>query len=224
MLLTIPGVITGDELALVRSWLAAAPFVDGQLSAGAAARRVKHNQELDHGVEFLERLNRVVMGNLVRHPAYRAGALPLHAASPLYARYRPGMAYGDHLDDPIMGADGVKYRSDIAITIFLSAPDEYAGGELVIGAHAGGHVVKLPAGDAVLYPAGTLHRVNPVTHGERLVAVTWVQSLVRDPGQRELLHGLNAARERLLQSAPDTIEAAQVNAAYLNLIRMWSDL
>jgi PKHD-type hydroxylase len=224
MFLTLPDVIAGDELALVRSWLADAPFVDGRLSAGAAARRVKHNQELDHGVAFLERLNRVVMGNLVRHPVYRAGALPMHAASPLYARYGPGMAYGDHLDDPIMGADGVKYRSDIAITIFLSAPDEYEGGELVIGAHAGGHVVKLAAGDAVLYPAGTIHHVNPVTRGERLVAVTWVQSLVRDPGQRDLLYGLNVARERLLQNAPEAIETAQVNAAYLNLIRMWSDL
>jgi PKHD-type hydroxylase len=164
------------------------------------------------------------MGGLVRHPVYRAGALPLHAASPLYVRYRPGMTFGDHLDDPIMGADGVKYRSDLAVTIFLSAPDEYDGGELVIGAHSGRHEVKLAAGDAVLYPAGSIHHVSPVTRGERLVAVTWVQSLVRDAGQRELLYGLNAARESLLQSAPDAVATAQVNAAYLNLIRMWADL
>ena len=224
MLLTIAGVVKGDELALVRSWLADAQFVDGRLSAGAAARRVKYNQELDSGTADLERLNRVVMGNLVRHPAYRAGALPLHAASPLYARYAPGMAYGDHLDDPIMGADGVKFRSDIAVTIFLSAPHEYDGGELVIGTQSGGQAVKLAAGDAVLYPAGSIHHVSPVTRGERLVAVTWVQSLVRDAGQRELLCGLNLAREKLLQSAPEATETAQVNAAYLNLIRMWSDL
>jgi PKHD-type hydroxylase len=134
------------------------------------------------------------------------------------------MAYGDHLDDPVMGADGVKYRSDIAVTIFLSEPQEYDGGELVIRSHAGDQEVKLPAGDAVLYPAGTIHHVNPVTRGERLVALTWVQSLIRDPGQRELLYGLNGAREKLLQRAPDAPETVQVNAAYLNLVRMWSDL
>jgi PKHD-type hydroxylase len=224
MLLTISGVLKGDELALVRSWLAGARFVDGRASAGVAARRVKNNEELENGAMDLERANRVVMGGLIRHPAYRAGALPLHAASPLYARYRPGMAYGDHMDDPIMGADGVKYRADIAVTIFLSGPQEYDGGELVIRTHSGDHAVKSAAGDAVLYPAGSIHHVSPVTRGERLVAVTWVQSLVRDAGQRELLYGLNAAREKLLQSAPDAAETAQVNAAYLNLIRMWSDL
>ena len=132
MLLPIPGVLKADELALARAWLAGAHFVDGRLSAGAAARRVKHNQELEGGAPDLERLTRRLMETLVRHPVYRAGALPLHAASPLYARYRPGMAYGDHLDDPIMGTDGVTYRSDVAVTVFLNAPEEYDGGELVI--------------------------------------------------------------------------------------------
>lgn len=224
MLLPISGVLKGDELALVRAMLAAGRFVDGRLSAGAAARRVKSNEELDSGAPDLERLNRVVMGSLVRHPLYRGGALPLHVASPLYARYRPGMTYGEHLDDPVMGADGLKYRSDVAVTVFLSEPAEYDGGELVIVAPAGEQELKLAAGDAVLYPAGSIHRVNPVTRGERLVAVTWVQSLVRDPARRELLYGLNLARETLLRSAPQAVETAQVNAAYLNLIRMWSDL
>ncbi len=224
MLLLIPRVLKADELALTRSWLAGARFVDGRLSAGAAARRAKNNEEMDPAAQDLERLNRVVMGGLARHPVYRAGALPLHVAAPLYARYRPGMTYGDHLDDPIMGADGVKYRSDIALTIFLNPPEEYDGGELVIRTSAGEQVVKLAAGDAVLYPAGSIHHVSPVTRGERLVAVTWVQSLVRDAARRELLYGLNAAREKLLREAPEAAETAQVNAAYLNLIRMWSDL
>lgn len=224
MLLRLPGVLKPDELALVRALLAAAPFADGKLSAGLAARRVKNNQELEAGAADLERLNRVVMGSLVRHPAYRASALPLHVASPFYARYRPGMAYGDHLDDPIMGTEGVRFRSDVAITVFLNEPGEYDGGELVVRNATGEQAVKYAAGDAVLYPASTIHRVSPVTRGERLVAVTWVQSLVRDPARRELLYGLNAARERLLQSAPEAEETAQVNAAYLNLIRMWSDI
>ncbi|MEO8848959.1 MAG: Fe2+-dependent dioxygenase [Casimicrobiaceae bacterium] len=224
MLLPIPRVLKPDELTLVRDWLADAHFVEGRLSAGAAARRVKNNQEVEGDTADAARISRVVMGGLVRHPVYRAGAMPLHAASPLYARYRSGMAYGDHLDDPVMGADGIKYRSDIAVTIFLSGPQEYDGGELVIRSPAGDQEVKLPAGDAVLYPAGSIHHVNPVTRGERLVALTWVQSLIRDCGQRELLYGLNGARETLLQRAPDAAETAQVNAAYLNLIRMWSDL
>lgn len=224
MLLRLPGVLKPDELALVRALLAGAPFVDGRLSAGLAARRVKNNQELESGAADVERLNRVVMGSLVRHPGYRAGALPLHAGSPLYARYRPGMTYGDHLDDPIMGADGVMYRSDVAVTVFLNAPEEYDGGELVIRTTAGEQAVKYAAGDAVLYPASTIHQVSPVTRGERLVAVTWVQSLVRDAARRELLYGLNTAREKLLQSAPEAEETAQVNAVYLNLIRMWSDI
>jgi PKHD-type hydroxylase len=224
MLLHIPGVLKADEAALARAWLAEAHFVDGRLSAGLAARRVKNNQELEAGAPDLERLNRLVMGNLVRHPVYRGGALPLHVGGPLYARYRPGMTYGAHLDDPIMGTDGVMYRSDVAVTVFLNAPEEYDGGELVIRTSAGEQAVKQPAGDAVLYPAGSIHHVNPVTRGERLVAVTWVQSLVRDAARRELLYGLNAAREKLLQSAPEAEETAQVNAAYLNLIRMWSDI
>jgi PKHD-type hydroxylase len=224
MLLAIPGVLKADEVALARSWLAGARFVDGRLSAGQAARRVKNNRELDAGMPNLERLNRLVMENLVRHPVYRAGALPLHVATPLFARYEPGAAYGDHLDDPIMGAEGVMYRSDVAITVFLNSPEEYDGGELVVRTPYGDQAVKSAAGDGVLYPAGSIHHVNPVTRGKRLVAVTWVQSLVRDPARRELLYGLNAARERLLQNAPDAPETAQVNAAYLNLIRMWSDI
>jgi len=224
VLLHVPGVLKPDQVALARAWLAGARFVDGRLSAGAAASRVKRNEELEAGAPPLEQLNRLVMEALVQHPVYRGGALPLYVASPLYARYRPGMAYGPHLDDPIMGADGVKYRSDVAVTVFLSAPEEYDGGELVIRTSYGERAVKSPAGDAVLYPADSIHRVAPVTRGERLVAVTWVQSLVRDAARRELLYGLNAAREKLLQSAPDAPETAQVNAAYLNLIRMWSDL
>jgi len=224
MLLRIPGVLKPDELKLAHAWLSGAPFVDGKLSAGLAARRVKQNEERDRGAGDVERLDRLVMEALTRHPMYRNGALPLHAATPLYARYRPGMTYGEHLDDPVMGTGGMLYRSDVAVTVFLSEPGDYEGGELVIRTAAGEHAVKEAAGSAVLYPASTIHRVNPVTRGERLVAVTWVQSLVRDPSRRELLYGLNLAREKLLQKAPEAEETAQVNAAYLNLVRMWSDL
>ncbi|MEX1074390.1 MAG: hypothetical protein WEC13_04600 [Burkholderiales bacterium] len=124
MLLVVNGVLKPDELALARSWLADAPFVDGKLSAGTTARRVKANEERDRSAGDVERLDRLVMGALSRHPMYRNGALPLHAASPLYARYRPGMVYRDHVDDPIVGTGGVMYRSDVAVTVFLSSPEE----------------------------------------------------------------------------------------------------
>jgi PKHD-type hydroxylase len=224
MLLAIPRVLAPDQVILARSWLAEERFVDGRLTAGTAARRVKANEEAERGAGSLERVDRLVMESLTKHPVYRNGALPLRAASPLYARYRPGMTYGEHLDDPIMGAEGMPYRSDVAVTLFLSAAEDYDGGELVVRLPFGEQRVKLPAGDAVLYPAGSLHHVSPVTRGERLVAVTWVQSVVRDPARRELLYGLNTAREALLARAPEAEETAQVNAAYLNLVRMWSEL
>ncbi len=224
MLLPLPNVLTRDQLDTVRKLLDNAHFVDGKLSAGAAAKRVKHNEELDKNAKQMDMLNNIVMGSLVQHPVYRSGAMPLHVAAPFYARYTPGMAYGDHLDDPIMGTDGVLYRSDIAITIFLNGPDSYEGGELEINTAFGANAVKLPAGDAVMYPSSSLHHVKEVTRGTRLVAVTWVQSLIRDPARRELLYTLNQAREKLLKAAPEADETAKVNTAYMNLVRMWGEI
>jgi len=224
MMLRIPSVLTPAELNTVASVLAGARFIDGQLSAGSAARRVKNNEEVDRSSRELAQLNNLVMGNLVQHPIYRNGALPLKVAAPYYARYLPGRAYGDHVDDPVMGADGTLYRSDIAITVFLNPPERYDGGELEIRTAFGSNCVKLPAGDAIMYPASSIHRVAPVIRGERLVAVTWVQSLVRDPARRELLYELNQAREALLDKSPDAPETARVNAAYVNLVRMWGEI
>lgn len=224
MLLRIPGVLTQEQLGTVRKLLANAPFVDGKLSAGSAAKRVKNNEELDKDALQLEHLNNIVMGGLVQHPLYRSAALPLRVAAPYYARYTPGGAYGEHVDDPIMGIGGELYRSDIAITVFLNEPEKYLGGELIIHTTFGPNEVKLPAGDAVLYPASSLHQVVPITQGERLVAVTWVQSLVRDPARRELLYQLLQARDTLLRSSPSAPETAQVSSVYNNLVRMWGEI
>lgn len=224
MLIRIPAVLDHSELEIVRRLLNKTPFVDGKLSAGQAARRIKNNQEVDRGAHELEQLNNLIMGKLVQHPIYRSAALPVRVAAPYYARYGAGMHYGDHVDDPIMGTNGQIYRSDLSITIFLSEPSAYDGGELMINTSFGEQAIKYTAGDAVLYSAATRHRVAEVTRGERLVAVTWVQSLVRDPNQRELLHELNGVRERLLASAPETEDAKQVNKTYVNLVRMWGDV
>jgi PKHD-type hydroxylase len=216
-------VLDGKQLQTVRQLLAHAPFVDGRLSAGLAAKRVKHNEEVAGDAAQLEQLNDIVMGSLVGNSVYRNGALPHRVATPFYARYTATMGYGGHVDDPVMGP-GPRYRSDIAITIFLSDPQTYEGGELIIHTSFGDRDVKLPAGDAIMYPASSLHRVAPVTRGERLVAVTWVQSLVRDATKRELLYELNLAREKLLRTLPDAEETARVNTTYVNLVRMWAEL
>ena len=134
------------------------------------------------------------------------------------------MRYGDHVDDPIMGTGEGLYRTDIAITIFLNDPANYDGGELVVNTAFGEQKVKLPAGDAVMYPASSLHCVAEVTRGERLVAVTWVQSLVRDPAKRELLYDFNQVRERLLNEMPDHPDTVRINTVYVNLFRMWGEL
>jgi PKHD-type hydroxylase len=223
MLVNVTGVLDRQRLRLVQELLARAPFVDGRLSAGAMADRVKRNEEVDVRTQEITRLNDVVMRALVAHPTYQAAAMPLRVAAPYYARYRPGMTYGDHIDDPIMQAD-MPYRSDIAITVFLNDPDDYEGGELVVRGTFGDQRVKLPAGDAVLYPASSVHQVAPVTRGERLVAVTWLQSAIRDPAKREILYGLYLAKEALRERDPEARETVQVNHAYVNLVRMWAEI
>lgn len=224
MLLRLEGVLAPDQLQGARDMLAKVKFVDGKASAGLAAARVKNNQEADRQAADIRTLDNLVMGGLVRHPVYRAGALALKVAAPFYARYVPGMRYGDHVDDPVMGGENGLYRTDIAITIFLNDPKAYDGGELTVNTAFGEQKIKLPAGDAVMYPASSLHRVAEVTRGERLVAVTWVQSLVRDPARRELLYELNQVRERLLKDAPEADDTTRINMVYVNLVRMWSEL
>lgn len=223
MLIELKNVLGVRDIKQVQDLLAQANFVDGKLSAGMAAQALKNNQEISsQHTQLLDQLNQTVMGNLLRHKHYQRAALPLHIASPFYARYEVGMEYGQHLDDPIMGEQH-RYRSDMAITVFLNAPDEYQGGELEMHSQYGIQVIKLAAGDAILYPANMRHAVKPVTQGRRLVAVTWVQSLVRDNEQRQLLYELGCAREKLLRKQPDEIHTQQVDQAYLNLVRRWSD-
>ena len=223
MLLQIPNVVSMDKLTVIRAILAKSDFVDGRLSAGMAAERVKNNEELASDAKELQQLNNLVMGSLVQHPLYQSATLPVKIASPFYARYRPGMTYGDHVDDPVMGPPQGRYRSDVSTTVFLNEPDNYEGGELVIRTPFGDQQIKLPAGHAVVYPSSSLHHVAAVTQGERLVAVTWAQSMVRDASKRELLYELNQARESLLKQRPEEDETKRVDVAYVNLIRMWAE-
>ena len=223
MLTQIHGVLDQQQLQIVQKLISQGRFADGSTSAGKAAKRVKHNEELSLESARLSELNNLVMGSLVKHPTYRSAAMPLKVATPYYAHYTTGMSYGDHVDDPIMGQGDV-YRSDVSVTIFLNNPADYKGGELVIQTSFGEQQVKLAAGDAIIYPSSSRHRVAEVTEGERLVAVSWIQSMVRDPDKRALLHELNLARETLLNEKPDADETRQVNQSYINLVRMWSEV
>lgn len=224
MLLTIPALLNPAQIAKIHETLEGAEFVDGRLTAGFAASRVKQNQELRPEPERMQRLVRIIMASLGHNETFRFAVLPHRVADPIFARYRPGMTYGDHVDDPIMGTTGPRFRTDVSMTVFLNPPDSYAGGELVIRTSFGERRVKLPAGDAVIYPSSSLHRVAEVTEGERLVALTWIQSYVRDPARRELLYELNLARERLLKDAPGEDATGYVDRAYANLLRMWGEL
>lgn len=224
MLLTIPGLLNAAQLAKIHQTLEGADPVDGRLTAGFAAGRVKHNLELRPGPERMQRLVRILMASLGHNETFRFAVLPHRVADPIFARYTPGMTYGDHVDDPIMGSGGPRFRTDVSMTVFLNPPESYEGGELRIRTPFGDREVKLPAGDAVVYPSSSLHQVSPVTRGERLVALTWIQSYVRDAARRELLYELNLARERLLKDQPGTDTTGYVDRSYANLLRMWGEL
>jgi PKHD-type hydroxylase len=224
MLIEIPGLLNEALLAKMHEVLDGARFVDGKLTAGMAAARVKNNQEMALDPEKLQLLYRILMSSLGHNGTFKSFALPNKVADFIFARYQPGMRYGDHVDDPVMGGNGPRFRTDVSMTVFLNAPADYDGGELVIRTSFGDRKVKLNAGDAVIYPSSSLHHVAEVTRGERLVALTWIQSLVRDAGQRELLFELDQAREHLLRNEPDAEHAKQVDRSYANLLRMWAEV
>ena len=222
MLLIIKDVLNENQLKVISTLLKNADFVDGKLSAGKEAVKVKNNVELAQQSPLHDQLNQMVMPSLLQHADYQASVFPLKVATPFYARYEKGMEYGFHVDDPVMGPIHSRYRSDVSTTIFLN--DDYEGGELLIKTAFGEQTIKLSAGDAVVYPSSSLHKVTEVTKGERLVAVTWAQSMVKDNTQRELLYELGQARETLLVKNPNSDETAKVSNVYANLVRRWSEV
>jgi PKHD-type hydroxylase len=224
MLLHIKDVLDETKIENIRDMLAKAEFVDGKLTAGKNAQRVKNNEEMKPTSLQADYLDRMVMNTLAENEEFRRGALPHQASQPVFAKYVEGMEYGNHIDDPVMGTSGGRFRCDVAITLFLSDPSDYDGGELIITSSFGEQSIKLPAGDAVLYPASSIHRVAKVTRGERLVSVCWVQSLIRDPMQREILYNLNCARQKFMENLPEEQESHQVDQAYVNLVRMWAEV
>jgi PKHD-type hydroxylase len=224
MLVEIDGLLQKAQLDKIEEVLAQAEFVDGKLTAGKAAQRVKNNQELKGEPRQMALLIRILTSAMANNATFRSAVLPYRMADPIFARYQPGMTYGDHVDDPLMGLSGQRFRSDVSMTIFLREPETYQGGELVVRTTFGEKRVKLKAGSAVIYPSSSLHQVAEVTEGERLVALAWIQSYVRDPARRELLFELDQAREHLIATAPGEETTGLVDKSYANLLRMWGDV
>lgn len=225
MLLHIPDVLTADELGTLRSRLDAADWTDGRETVGRQGAQVKHNEQLPETSPLKAELGAVVLAALQRNPLFFAAALPARVLPPRFNRYQGGGSYGFHVDGAVM-ANGVHghLRSDISCTLFLSAPEDYDGGELVISDTYGEHEVKLPAGDLIVYPSSSLHQVNPVTRGARQAAFFWVQSMVRDDAQRRLLWEMDTSIERLRHSQADASAILQLSGVYHNLLRRWSEV
>ena len=228
MLLHIPGVLTRDELASLRRSLDKADWTDGRETVGTQGAQVKRNEQLPDASPLKHELGQIVLASLERNPLYFAAALPLRTLAPRFNRYQGGGEYGFHIDGSVMRLGNINnqthVRSDISCTLFLCEPDEYDGGELVVSDTYGEHEVKLPAGDMVIYPSSSLHKVMPVTRGARLASFFWVQSMVRDDAQRRLLFEMDSSIEALRSSQADAAAVLQLTGIYHNLLRRWAEV
>jgi PKHD-type hydroxylase len=223
MLLQIQNVLEPAEVATLLAKSADAAFVDGALTAGPRARRVKRNLQMPADAALGADLRELVLAALARNPLFQCAAFPRRVTPPLFNRYAEGMLYGNHVDNPLMGKPDDRIRTDVSATLFLSDPADYDGGELVIQDNYGFHAVKLAPGNMILYPSTSIHRVEPVTRGVRNAVVFWVQSAVRDADKRRLLFDLDMAVQRLTGLNPDNPEIGNFTACYSNLMRMWAE-
>ncbi|KAF1720693.1 Fe2+-dependent dioxygenase [Pseudoxanthomonas wuyuanensis] len=227
MLLPIPDVLTPEQVAQARAKLDAADWADGRITAGYQSARAKDNAQLPEDLPLARELGAIVLDALSRNSTFFSAALPKRIYPPLFNRYSGGQSFGFHVDNAVRydrsrgGADAV--RTDLSATLFLSSPEEYDGGELIIEDTFGTHSVKLPAGHMVLYPGTSLHKVTPVTRGARVASFFWMQSMVRDDGHRRLMFELDVSIRRLTQDVPDHAALIQLTGVYHNLLRQWAD-
>jgi PKHD-type hydroxylase len=226
MLLTIPEVLTVEQVSDARKKLDAAEWVDGKVTAGHQSARNKDNQQLPEGHPVAQELGEIILNALGQNPLFVSAALPLKVFPPLFNRYQGGQSFGTHVDNAIRQVTGTPHRlrTDLSATLFLSAPEEYEGGELIVEDTYGVHSVKLPAGHMVLYPSTSLHHVRPVTRGARVCSFFWLQSMVRDDGKRTLLFDLDTATQRISADAPMHPSAIQLTGIYHNLLRRWAEI
>lgn len=229
MLVHVPEVLNREQIARFRARLDEAEWVDGRETVGAQGAQVKRNLQLPESSPLRRELGNEVLAALAKNPLYHAVALPSRTFPPRFNRYESGGHYGFHVDGAVMslpedaGRSAASLRSDLSCTLFLCEPDEYDGGELIINDIYGEHEVKLPAGDLIVYPSSSLHRVQPVTRGARLACFFWVQSLVRDDGRRQMLFELDASIQALTASGADRAPVLTLTNLYHNLLRRWAD-
>lgn len=223
MLLQIPAILKPEEVAAIKAQLGAGAFESGAATAGFAAREVKKNLQIPQASELGRKLGNMVLEALRRSPTFFSAALPHRFHGPLFNRYDVGMTYGEHVDNALMGAPAT-VRTDVAATLFISSPEEYDGGELTVHDSYGAHTAKLVAGNMILYPATSRHRVQPVTRGSRLACVMWIQSLVRSEMHRRLLFEMDVAIGALRgRKGANDKEVAALTSVYHNLVRLWSE-
>ncbi len=225
MLLHIPEVLTKSQVQDLRSALDAGTWVDGAASAGALAAEAKRNLQFSTESPHYASLSQAIVTALERQPLFVSATLPQHILPPMFNRYAAGNTYGNHVDNAIQldRRTGLRLRTDVSVTVFLSEPEDYEGGELVVDDTYGSHEVKLPAGDAIVYPSSSLHRVESVTAGERVASFLWVQSLVSDAWQRSMLFDLDMTLLKLRNQIGNTEEIVALTGHYHNLIRQWAD-
>ena len=226
MLLQIPDVLTQAQVAEARRQLAEANWVDGRVTAGHQSARVKDNSQLPEDHPVARQLGDMILTALQRNQLFVAAALPLRVFPPLFNSYSGGQSFGNHVDNAIRQVPGtaMRIRTDLSATLFLAEPDEYDGGELLVEDTYGVHSVKLAAGHMVLYPSTSLHNVRAVTRGARIASFFWIQSMIRDDGQRTLLFDLDTAIQRLTVDLPAHPAAVQLTAVYHNLLRRWTEM
>jgi PKHD-type hydroxylase len=225
VLVHVRNVLTEAQVARCRELMERAAWIDGRATAGHQSAKVKDNQQLAEGCPEAREMGETIVAALERHPIFISAALPLRVFPPLFNRYDPGMTFGAHVDNAIRQVPGTPFRirTDLAVTLFLTPPDEYEGGELVVEDTYGAHSVKLPAGDLILYPATSLHHVTPVKRGSRRSAFFWIQSMVRDPGHRALLFDFDMAINQVNRAVPDHPSVVALTNCYHNLLRGWAE-
>ncbi|MBJ6762261.1 Fe2+-dependent dioxygenase [Myxococcaceae bacterium JPH2] len=225
MMLHIPQVLTAEQVARCRAVFDAATWEDGRSTAGHQSAQVKRNEQLPEGSREARELGDLVLAGLERSPLFISAVLPQRVFPPLFNRYGPGMTFGSHVDNAIRPVPGTPHRvrTDVSATLFLSEPESYDGGELVVEDTYGDHSVKLPAGDLIIYPSSSLHHVTPVTRGVRLASFFWVQSMVRDVSQRALLFDLDTSIIQLNKEVPKSPALVMLTGVYHNLLRQWSE-
>jgi PKHD-type hydroxylase len=225
MMIRIPNVLTPAQVQACRQALETAPWVEGRATAGKLTQQAKNNMQVPAGHPIAQRLSEMILDSLKKNALFMRAALPVRFVPPLFNRYTPGEFYADHVDSTVQQAWGVgnPVRTDLSATLFLSAPEEYDGGELTLVDELGERSVKLPAGDLVLYPATSIHHVSPIKRGTRLASFFWMQSMVREDSQRTLLFELGTALKQVEDAVHDHAVITKLTGVYFNLFRMWTD-